>query len=414
MNVSKLMARFQSFKVTGQGLYFATFVAYLFVSFFRTTTYTDFISQNRLNQLSFAFVALLLCKIYFFDRQTIKTFLGISAVVVLGLLIWRKTHALDILMYLLLILGARGIKFAAINEWYLKLGTLLMVFTVCSTSLGIIKDLVFLRHGVSRHALGINYPTDLAAHVFFLILAYCYYRFGKLSWRDYSGFGVLTLVLYAVTQARLDCLLIIVVIPVMWLAQRASQGKLISRIIVSFYWIAPIVLGYITIVAAVFFNAKNHLFHLADKAVSGRLVLSHQALNQYGVPAFGNLVHEHAFGGTEGSKIFYASGMDGKYFYIDSSYMRLFIIYGLLALVTVLIIMTIISLHSIRVQSYLLAAIMLMVAVSCVIEQHLLDISFNPFLIALLADGAYQLRYRESTEVISWRNIHCKIWRDHL
>ena len=68
---------------------------------------------------------------------------------------------------------------------------------------------------------------------------------------------------------------------------------------------------------------------------------------------------------------------------------------------TVLIVMTVISLHSIRVQNYLLAAIMLMVAVSCVIEQHLLDISFNPFLIALLADGAYQLRYRESTEVIS-------------
>ena len=92
MNVSKLMARFQSFKVTGQGLYFATFVAYLLVSFLRTTTYTDFISQNRLNQLSFAFVALLLCKIYFFDRQTFKTFLGISMIVVLGLLIWRKTQ----------------------------------------------------------------------------------------------------------------------------------------------------------------------------------------------------------------------------------------------------------------------------------------------------------------------------------
>ena len=33
--------------------------------------------------------------------------------------------------------------------------------------------------------------------------------------------------------------------------------------------------------------------------------------------------------------------------------------------------------------------IILLLGISCMVEQHLLDISYNPFLIALLADNAY-------------------------
>ena len=51
--------------------------------------------------------------------------------------------------------------------------------------------------------------------------------------------------------------------------------------------------------------------------------------------------------------------------------------------------MLLIGMRSISTRGFCLAAIILLLGISCMVEQHLLDISYNPFLIALLADNAY-------------------------
>lgn len=81
--------------------------------------------------------------------------------------------------------------------------------------------------------------------------------------------------------------------------------------------------------------------------------------------------------------------MSGNYFFIDSSFIRLAIIYGLVIGVFVIIVMLLIGMRSISTRGFCLAAIILLLGISCMVEQHLLDISYNPFLIALLADNAY-------------------------
>lgn len=386
MDFTKSMDKLKKFKITGRGIYFFSFISYFLISFIRTSTYTSVISSNQLVRLTYLIILILLIKIYYFDSKNAKEYLINTLVILIGIIVWRSAHAVDIFMYLLLVIGAKNINYNAVIEWYFKIGTIILVFIILSSSLGIIQDLVFFRDGIARHSLGILYPTDFAAHTFFLLLAYCYLYFKKLTWKSYISFILIAAFLMLETQARLDVIAILLTIPIMWLAKRASEGKIFSQFFASFYWLVTPILAYITAIVAYFYNG-NKFYMLADKIVSGRLKLSHTAFNRYGVSLFGNFVHEQGFGGSAGSKTFYQSGMEGKYFFIDSSFIRLIIIYGLIAFLVVITVMTVIGINSTLKNEYRLAAIMVLLAISCVVEQHLLDISYDPFLIAILASG---------------------------
>ena len=62
------------------------------------------------------------------------------------------------------------------------------------------------------------------------------------------------------------------------------------------------------------------------------------------------------------------------------------ILYGIIALLIVLGIMTFISFRSISNEKYALATVLVVISISAVVEQRLLDVSYDPFLIALLAE----------------------------
>lgn len=381
--------KIRSFTFTGPALYIFSFLSYYVLSFMKLTTYTSYISQNVFVRLSYVLITILLMKIYFFDNNDAKWIITDTVFFLLSILVWRKTHSLDILMYVLLILGARNVNFRALINLFFKIGIILLVFTILSSQFGIIKDLVYLRNGVARHALGINYPTDLGAHIFFLLLSYCYLYFKKLNWKSYFVFLILSVFVLKLTQARLDFLAIIILIPVIYIAKKAFYGRRIYQNIASFYWTGPVILAYITILLAYFYSTSDHFLSRIDKLLSNRLNLSHSSIEQYGIHLFGNRVLEHGYGGVGGHVLFNADFSTMHYFFIDSSYIRLLVIYGVVMMVVFIGIMTVIALKSILKKDYCLAAIILMLSISCVVEQHLMDISFNPFLIALLANKVY-------------------------
>ncbi|MQB65394.1 hypothetical protein DN446_04925 [Lactobacillus reuteri] len=384
--------------ISGKNIYYFAFLYYYVLSFLRFTTFAPTVSANWMIRLSYFAVVLLLIKIYAFDKQTLGSFVLNTFIILLSLISWRHAHAVDILAYTLFILGAKNIDFRIIINWFFKLGVIMLVLTMIYSQFGIIKDLIYVRNHTLRHAMGIVYPTDLAAHIFCLILAYCYLYFEKLSWRSYISIIFVTGLTYLLTQARLDVLLSLLTIPVIFVAKKAYAGNRIYMNVASFYWIITPILAYITIVASVFYNANNSLFRLTNEILSKRLEISHLAIEKYNITLFGNHILEHGFGSSQGIKHFYQSGMSGNYFFIDSSFIRLAIIYGLVIGVFVIIVMLLIGMQSVSTRGFCLAAIILLLGISCMIEQHLLDISYNPFLIALLADNAYYYGINKNAE----------------
>ncbi|MBB1063532.1 hypothetical protein [Limosilactobacillus fastidiosus] len=396
MHLNKIINKIANFSISGVHLFYIAFLALYISSFMKTTTYADYVSPNLISRMSYLVVGILLLKIYFFDSLNIKIFSIDTIIFILAVVVWRKTHAFDIVIYASLILGAKNVNFRSLIKWFFMIGLIMITFVIISSQLGIIKDLVYMRNGFGRHSFGINYPTDFGAHILFLILAYCYLRFIDLSWKDYFAFSIIGVILMLLTQARLDVIAIFVTIIVVLIAQKAYKGVKLFREVASFFWIIPVLFAYVAVVASYFYSSSNRIFDLFNNLFSERLRLSHLAISDYGIKLFGNLITERGFGGSSGFHSFHVFGMGEQYFYIDSSFIRLFVIYGLVTAILFVILMTVIALRSILKSDFCMAGIIVLISISCLVEPHLLDIAFNPFLIAFTASNVYYKKIRRN------------------
>lgn len=384
--VGKKFHEIGNWRIDGQIIYEIAFAFEFVVAFLITSTYTDYFSNHLLHTLMFAGLALVLLKIFLFDDLDLK-WLAIDAIVLILLLItWRTSKEFSLFSMGIFVLGARNVDFKRIIKIYFYVGMLLLAFVVISAMGGLIRNLVYRRDmtNIVRQSFGIAYPTDFAAHVLYLILAYAYLKFGKIKWYDYAVFLAAAVFLVKFSDARLSAYAIILSIPVLWIGQRAQTDHLLSRFIASFYWTVPILLAYLVIIASYFFTPSNKTLTKVNNASSGRLFLGHKAISEYGFSMFGKQIIEHGWGGANGLKM--SQNAPANYFFVDSSFLRMTILYGIIMAIIILLAMTKISWESFQKGSFTLASIIVIVSVSAMVEQRLLDLAYDPFLIALLAN----------------------------
>ena len=384
--IGKKFNEIGNFKIDGQIIYEIAFAFEFVVAFLITSTYTDYFSNHMLHILMFVGLALVLLKIFLFDDLTPKWLIIDGLALLLLLLTWRTSKEFSLFSMGIFVLGARNVNFKRIIKIYLYIGLVLLAFVVLSAMAGLIRNLVYRRDmtNIIRQSFGIAYPTDFAAHVLYLILAYAYLKFGKIKWYDYVVFLAAAGFLVKFSDARLSDYAIILAIPVLWIGQRAQKDHLLSRFIASFYWAVPIVSAYLVIIASYFFRPSSHFLNKINNASSGRLYLGHKAISEYGFSMFGKQIVEHGWGGANGLKMSQSS--PSNYFFVDSSFLRMTILYGIIMAIIILLAMTKISWDSFQKESFALASIIVIVSVSAMVEQRLLDLAYDPFLIALLAN----------------------------
>lgn len=372
------------FEFSGQLIYEISFAAYFVIAFFQTSTYTIYFPGNVLHRISFIPLAFVLFKIIFYDSDTInKVIINLLSLTLL-FITWRTSGDFVLFPLGIFILGVRDVNFRRIVYIYLVLGTILLTFIFFTSLMGLTKALIFHRgsHTI-RRAFGIIYPTDFAAHVLYLVLAYCYLNFKKLSWKSYLVFILLAIFLIRFSDARLNAYSLILVIPIMMIGQRAQEKYIVSRNIANFYWSIPILAGYSFTLLCYLYTSSNKIFEKLNSLLSGRLYLSHLGLEKYGISMFGQHIRENGLGAVGGIKNLNVN--DSNYFYIDSAFIRLLILYGLLITLLVIFIMTAISWVSIKKRDYALASIMVIVTISALVEPRIIDMGYDPFLIAVLA-----------------------------
>jgi hypothetical protein len=115
-----------------------------------------------------------------------------------------------------------------------------------------------------------------------------------------------------------------------------------------------------------------------NKALSGRLELGHEGFIRYELSLFGQFVDQNGLGTS--------TSFEGDYFYLDSSYINILLRFGLVILDVVLAIITTLSLRERRRDSYFRLMILTVVSLQSMIEHHLIEIAYNPFLLLLFAE----------------------------
>lgn len=386
--ITELLGDAKQRQKVGQQLYFVAFIFGLVITFLQTTTFIQFISNHALTRLTYISLALLIVKLLCFDDHDIRQLLLDLVMMALLGCSWYLSQLLPMLTMGLFVIAARNIDFYRIVETYFTVGLIVFAVVILSALVGIIPNIIFHRQDVVRLSFGIIYTTDFASHVLSLVLAYCYLNFQKLNWRHYGCITLIALFILKVCDARLDTVCLLLIIPVMWLAQQARQGNTGAKLVANFYWGLTSIMAYGTVMMAWLFNSQRRWMLRLDQLFSGRLTISHQALDKYGISWFGQHLTERGwgFGATHVN--------DQNYFFIDSSFMRLAIISGLILGIIVVYWMTKISWKSIQAQDYALAAIIVIVTISAVVEQHLLEIDYDPFLLA-----AYSIVYTSDRQI---------------
>lgn len=384
-NTKQSMLDKMDIEISGEKIYFSAFLFYFVAMFLGTTTYTQYISLHLLNYISYISLGLLFFKIFLFDKLSRMEVVVYVLSVSVSLMTWLETNSILGFASMMFILGAKGIKLTKIIEWYFNLGTIMLIFVVISSQIGVIQNLTYERSGIFRQAFGIIYPTDFASHVFYLLLAYSYLNFGRLKFKSFLAFFGTGILVILLCDARLSAICIILMIPVLYLAQSAQNGGNLTRKLMSLSWILVPTLTFLVVMASVFFDAKNRIFIFFNNLFSDRLALSHIGFNRYGFSLLGKPITEHGWGGTKGLKSYHGLTENFHYFMLDSSIVRIFILYGTIFALLLFTLVAIKMLKEAFEKQYGLIACLMLVIIAGVVEQHFLELVYNPFLIGIVA-----------------------------
>ncbi|WP_137597315.1 hypothetical protein [Paucilactobacillus kaifaensis] len=382
--LNKFINDISQLKINSRNIYLVAFTLYLSVAFLKTTMVTDYLSTHLLNYGAYLAMSILFFKWMFFSRFTKWQLILEALIFLFSGISWIKSGDPLAFYMTTLVITAKGLDFEEILKWYVILATIILVLIVLLSELDVIRNLSYLRMGHIRYAFGIVYPTDFASHVFYLLLAYCYLWFHSLNYKHYLILFIIAGLIYYFTNARLDTILILAIIPTMIIARKKQYTNFDSHGILNYSWMTTGIIAYLAIMVSVFYSTNGPLV-LINKLISSRISLSHSGFIDYGVSVVGQAVKEYGWGGAKGFRNFNVGGQLHQYFMLDSSFIRLLLIYGIVLFLLIITAVSYTALRAIKIGNFALVAVLFLVALSCLIDQHMLELAYNPFYISIYA-----------------------------
>lgn len=232
--------------------------------------------------------------------------------------------------------------------------------------------------------------TDFAAHYFWIIAAFLWIRGKKITWGEIFALAGLDILIYSLTAAKTSfiCVLVLVISAIIYklllasgLSDKIKNVKSLSKGLKIFSSIfgygckfSFIILALISIALSILYNNSSEFFFRLNDSLHSRLSLAHRGIVEYGIHLFSNGMPMYGM----------SSSADGFYNFVDCSYMKILLSFGIVMFVFYVFSMSAILL---RHKNYIFGAIILAVcALSCFEEHHLSEVSYNFFVLLMFAD----------------------------
>lgn len=222
------------------------------------------------------------------------------------------------------LIGSKGIDFDAIVKMVLRavLFATLLVFALYFT--GIIDSSAFYTRDyitgliVERKSLGFGYVNSVGRIGLCVFMCYLYLRFERFGLLQLIASIALALFLWLYVVTRTAAVIIIFGAMIAFFLHRINR-KLLIRFC-AIIALAGIAAGT---VLPVVFQSESALFSIIDSMTSHRLYWAHWCLENYGITVFGQPIHTVSF--EEAALV----GVNA--FFLDNTYIRLLLNYGLIA-----------------------------------------------------------------------------------
>lgn len=373
-------------------IFFGAFFIYLFQEFLDTTMFKYSVPGMVINGLLLMSISIFCIKLFCYDRYTIPELFFIGSWLIVAAVVFLKTGYSQVLSYSIVVISCRGIEFKKIISFFFWTTSTLLLVTIISSQLGIIQDLVYIRDGNSRHALGTLYPTLLSARIYFLTISYIYIKAEKFNLLNLIAIIGVGIFVYKITQGRLDSYLILISGISIYLLNKSIK---LERIISLMGIFSPVIGFIITYILSFNYNTMSNFYFMINDLLSGRLSLGRKLFDMYDIKLFGQEIYSRGNGGIEG---FNLNSSTTEYFYIDASYLRILFRFGLI-FTLILFVYSIYRLWKLyQFKHYKLIIVVSMVCINSIISEFYFTPTYNPFILFLFADFYYEKQhYKEKS-----------------
>lgn len=369
-------------RIISEKIYLITLFIWIVVASLVTTTYfirlEGFLSLYRI--LLYFTIAMILIKelvnfpktLYYFRFHWQQLLIVMGLFIAMVIVAKNRDGLLDINV-LLLVFSARDIDFRKLLGTFSAATFLVLCLTIYASQQGIIANMFMNADSGYRFSLGFNYVSFASQRLFFALCTYLMFRGKRISYLELLALLLATIYMYQQTSTTSPFYL-----SILMLTYALFSIKIFKKdLIIENFWLTKIA-TYAFIIALMLtlyfsFYSSGHVFHLVDQFTHNRLRLSVEGFRNFGVPWLGQHI---TFTTTD---IF--GNFTSNYNFIDSSFVQLLVIDGLVVGGFMLFALTNVMKYFVSIQKDIVLACLGIMIIHGMFDPQMLVLRYSPLIL---------------------------------
>ena len=274
---------------------------------------------------------------------------------------------------LLLVFSARDIDFRKLLGTFSLATFLVLCLTIYASQKGIIANMFMNADGGYRFSLGFNYVSFASQRMFFALCSYLMFRGKKITYIELMALLLGTIYMYQQTSTSSPFYLSILILTYALLSVKIFK----KEFIIGNFWTKTLVqYGFILALVIILyfcFYSSGNLFHLVDQFTHNRLRLSVNGFQNFGVSWLGQPISFTTL------DIF--GNFTSNYNYIDSSFVQLLVIDGLIVSVFMLFALTKVMRYFVSIQKDIVLACLGIMIIHGMFDPQMLVLRYSPLIL---------------------------------
>lgn len=326
-------------------------------------------------------------KIFIDWKNGEKITISILTIVFVSLAIALFAKNRSIFFSVIIFIALRNMEFDKLIKIALNIYLIGFLIVICLAMLNIIPNWEFSRGNMPRYALGFIYATDAIGIYLIIILMFFYTKKDKATKIELLVLEAINVFMYSYTNGRLSFILISAVLFIQFLSKfefikKIFYNKFVQKSLQIICHTLPVVL-FLGIHLLVIMYANNiFIANKVNRILSDRIKLTYQAYRKNDVNLFGNDIKWQGWGAYG-----YKEQDDGEEFvynFVDSSYARLVLDYGIVFSCIIIWAYREILIINYENKNYWLIFAILIILGWSFIEQYLVSLGKNVFILSFI------------------------------
>lgn len=368
-------------KVSGEKLFFGAYFIYLFLGILSTSFYLEYLEGTVSRILISMCILILVAKESICSKVTTKMLVGLVVGVVFVLFIIFSANGLGYnspIYMMIFIFAGRNIDFKKKAKFTIVWSSILLLFIILSSVVGVIPNYTISAQKGNMSYLGFRYSLYPATLLSNCIMLYLYIKSKKIKYFEIIGLIIVNYVMYALTISRLIYYFTTLIL-LYTLVKKLTNDivKVPHKICLGlvFSYIVSFAFSFFTTLT---YNNQSILSQVVNYLTEGRLKLQYQIITHYGLGLLGKKII------WRGSALD-ASGKRGNgiYFYVDSMYLNITLMYGMIITLGFIIAITYSMYIAYKKNDDMLIILLSILAVHGIVDDLVQYLYYNTFLFIL-------------------------------